>query len=244
MKHLKIAFGLVVVAGLMAVVASPAMAVPRWVHCVKSERGTFANGLCNSSGTGWETKELAGTSEVTSTGELELEDKNATGGAVAVKCEGTDTGWVANLTTGPGEDGETSVVTTSECKLVKAGQCKKPVEVKAINLPWGSRLKEVGKEVRDELVTGAANKEAPGWSVTCETLIGKVTDKCTRSGSTQNVRPNRATGSTEFVFDETSNTPRATCSQGGNEAGRVEGTVISKLVSGNALWVLAPNLGT
>jgi hypothetical protein len=132
----------------MAVVASPAMAVPRWVHCVKSERGTFANGLCNSSGTGWETKELVGTSEVTSTGELELEDSGATGGAVAVKCSGTDTGWVANLTTGPGEDGETTV-TAVTCKIVKASQCKELKEVKAVNLHGvpDSRKKEKKSEM-------------------------------------------------------------------------------------------------
>ena len=71
MKYLKMAFGLVLVAGLMAVVASPAMAVPRWVHCVVG-KGWMAGLRENREG--WETKELVGTSEVTSSGELELED--------------------------------------------------------------------------------------------------------------------------------------------------------------------------
>jgi hypothetical protein len=146
MKYLKIAFGLAIVVSLMVFVASPAVAVPRWVHCVKSERGTFANGLCNSSGTGWETKELVGTSEVTSTGELELEDTKATGGAVAFKCSVKGTGWVANLTTGPGEDGTTTLAAVS-CTLVKASQCKTLSTIVGIPQLWSRvfpRLVEAG----------------------------------------------------------------------------------------------------
>jgi len=246
MKHLKIAFGLVLAAGLMAVVASPAMAVPRWVHCVKSETGKYSNGLCNAAGSGWETKELVGTSEVTSSGELELEDTKATGGAVAVKCKGEDTGWVANLTTGAGEDG-TATVTNVTCTRVIDGLCEAVVEVKARNLPWGTRLVENKSEVRDELVSGNHNEIGngePGWSVTCKTILGNVTDTCELSGTTQNVRANRATGKTEFVFDKITEEKKAKCSQGGAGTGRVTGTISEELRSGNALWVLAPNLGT
>ena len=99
MKYLKIALGPVLVAGLMsAVVASPAMAVPRWVHCVKVEKGKWLDNNCAKAGEGtWETKELVGTSEVTSSGELEMEDSKATGGAVDLECAGTSKGWVANF---------------------------------------------------------------------------------------------------------------------------------------------------
>ena len=125
MKYLKMAFGLAVVAGLMAVVVSPAMAVPRWVHCVKSEKGKWSDGTCSKSGTGWETKELVGTSEVTSSGELELEDTKATGGAVSVKCSGENKGWVANLAslTEPGEDG-VATITQHKMRFRK----KRPVQ--------------------------------------------------------------------------------------------------------------------
>jgi hypothetical protein len=248
MKYLKMAFGLALLVGVMSVVASPAMAVPRWVHCVKSETGKYSTGLCNAAGSGWETKELVGTSEVTSSGTLKLEDTGATGGAVEVECTGENTGWVANLTTGAGEDGTTSI-TNLKCVRVVDGECEKVVEVKPRNLPWGSRLVEKGTEVRDELISGPKKEEGngePGWAVTCETILGNVTDTCERSGGTQNVRANRTTGKTEFLFDAISEEKkeRATCSQGGKEAGRVGGTILEQLRSGNALWVLAPNLNT
>lgn len=107
MKHLKISLGLTLAIGLTVAIASPAMAVPRLVHCVKAEKGKWLNSNCTEAGAGtWETKELAGTSEVTSSGELELED---TGTGVAIKCTGEGTGWVANLTTGASEGGVTSI---------------------------------------------------------------------------------------------------------------------------------------
>ncbi len=246
MKYLKIVFGLALVAGLMSVVASPAMAVPRWVHCVKVEKGKWLDNNCTKAGEGtWETKELVGTSEVTSSGELELEDRNATGGAVDVKCAGTNTGWVANLVNGTaGEDGVTSIhVALASCKLEKKGACEKVESVEAVNLPWGTRLVESGSEVRDELISGNSTG-APGWAVKCKTILGPVTDTCTISGSTQNVRSNRATGKTEFIFDETTHLILATCSQGGAKAGFVTGTIFQQLRSGNGLWILAPNLGT
>ena len=245
MKYLKIAFGLALVAGLMSVVASPAMAVPRWVHCVKSETGKYSNGLCNAAGTGWETKELVGTSEVTSSGSLELEDSKATGGAVDVKCPGTNLGWVANLANGTaGEDGVSSInVVSASCTFVKKGACEKIEEVKAVNLPWGTRLVESGGEVRDELISGSS-AGPPGWAVKCKTLLGSITDTCTRSGTTQDVRTNRATGKTEFEFETITHGLPAECSQGGAGAGFVTGTIFQQLRSGNALWVLAPNLGT
>jgi len=251
------AFGLAVVAGLMAVVASPAMAVPRWVHCVKSATGKYNSGLCTTAGTGWETTEVIGTSEVTtSTNKLELEDTKATGGAVDIECEGNGTGWVTNLSTKTiaGEDGIATINEASiKCKFIagKHGSCEESAGVKAKprNLPWGTKLKEVEtrEEVRDELVSGPSKQEGegqPGWAVEC-TVAGilKVTDRCEASGRTLNVRAERANGKTEFIFDKmTEEEGLATCSVGGAKAGRVTGTILSSIRSGNALWVLAPNL--
>ena len=246
MKYLKMVFGLALVAGLMSVVASPAMAVPRWVHCVKVEKGKWLDNNCTKAGEGtWETKELVGTSEVTSSGTLELEDTKATGGAVDVSCPGTNTGWVANLANGTaGEDGVTSIhVVVASCTFIKKGACEVLENVEARNLPWGTRLVESGSEVRDELISGNSSG-LPGWLVKCKTIIGSVTDTCTRSGSTQNVRSNRATGKTEFIFDATTEKSPAECTQGGAGAGLVRGIISQQLRSGNGLWILAPNLGT
>jgi hypothetical protein len=246
MRYLKIAFGLVMVAGLMAVVASPAMATPRWVHCVKSETGKYSNGLCNAAGSGWETKELVGTSEVTSSGELELEDQKSPDEGTSVKCTGRNTGWVANLasTSEPGEGGISTVISTG-CVFVHAGACETGTTPTAEprNLPWGLKLEERGSEVRAKIVSGNS-AGAPGWAVKCKAIVN-ITDTCEVTGNTVNVVANRTTGKTEFVFDaRTKEEPMAKCSIGGAEAGLVKGTILSQLRSGNALWVLAPNLKT
>ena len=245
MKYLKMVFGLVVVAGLMAVVASPAVAVPRWVHCVKSEKGKYSDGTCSKSGTGWETKELTETSEVTASGELEIEDTKATGGAVSIKCSATGTGWVANpKNTSEAGEGGVSTVGNIKCSFVKEGLCRKLVSVEPRNLPYGGRLVEKGTEVRGESVSG--NKSgAPGYRLTCENILGGTTeDTCESQGLTANAVANRATGKLEGIFDKITAEKKANCTIGGKEAQNISGTVFSLLRSGNALWILAPNLGT
>ena len=250
MKRLKIALGLAVVAGLMAVVAAPAMAVPRWVHCVKGS-GLYTSGTCATLGSGgWETKELVNTSEVTSSGKLELED---TGAGVRIECTGVNTGWVTNLENKnePGQDG-IATITNIKCTFIKAGSCEssKGVTVRPQNLPWGTKLKEEGAQVRDDILSGSktpTGEKFPGWEVEC-TVGGilKIEDVCEHNDTTVNVIANRTTGKTEFVFDAISNEKvnRATCTVGGKETGVVEGTILSQLRSGNALWILAPNLKT
>ncbi len=243
MKHLKIALGLTLAVGLTAAIASPAMATPRLVHCVKVEKGKWLNNNCTEAGAGtWETKELAGTSEVTSSGELELED---TGTGVAIRCSGEGTGWVANLTTGASKGGVTSI-TNAKCKVIAGSStCEELKKIEARNLPWGGRLVESGSEVRDELISGNSSG-APGWAIECKTVIGTVTDICTRSGSTQNVRANRTNGKTEAIFDKISEEKkeRANCTTGGAETGRVSGTILGQLRGLTAFWILAPNLKT
>src|ERR1700683_394141 len=122
MRYLKMAFGLVVVAGMMAVMASSAMALtgPRWVTCLKVVKGTFENNLCSKGSSGeWETSTVKETIEVTSDGTLVLEDeKPAAGGAVELECKGTNEGTI-------GANGSDSIrsVGASECKFIKNGGC-------------------------------------------------------------------------------------------------------------------------
>jgi hypothetical protein len=255
MKRLKIAFGLAVVAGLMAVVAAPAMAVPRWVHCVKGS-GPYTNGTCATLGAGgWETKELVNTSEVTSSGELELEDSKAPEGGTAIKCTGENIGWVTNLEkiSEPGQDG-ISAINNIKCKFIvgKHGSCEesKGVTVHPTNLPWGTKLIEEGTQVRDDILSGAKKPTGegfPGWEVEC-TVGGvlKITDVCEHNDTSVNVVANRTTGKVASEFETKSNETghKAKCTIGGAEAGNVNGTILSLLRSGNALWILAPNLHT
>ena len=247
MKHLKMAFGLVVVvAGLMAVAASPAMAAPKWVHCVKvATGGQWSSGTCKTAGTGWETKAITETSEVTTSGKLELEDQEAPGGAVAITCTGRDLGWVANLSTSA--EGGMFNISSIACTFVsgKNGSCESTKAVTAAprNLPWGTKLEEKSGEVRGTLVSGSTSG-APGWAVEC-TVAGvlKITDTCERSGNTTKEK-NSSEGTIESEFDNvTKEEPMATCSASGKASGLVRGIITAKLRSGNAFWILAPVSG-
>ena len=113
MKYLKIALGLALVVGLMAVVTSPAMAAtPKWVTCEEVSSGKWANSTCTTSGSGkFETKALIETREGTSSGTLELED---TAQATTLSCARTSVGTAgAN-----GTDG-IKTITTTGCRFVK-----------------------------------------------------------------------------------------------------------------------------
>jgi hypothetical protein len=238
MKYLKLALGLAIIAGLMAVMASSATAAPIWVHCVKG-KGWMAG--CLNAGTEWETKAVTETSEVTSstvpgTKGLELEDKKA---GTAITCVGSGTGTA-------GANGSDSVVTikATNCKIVagKAGSCEEPVTARAINLGWSTRLAEVGGVVRDE-VRSLVSGKAPGYAVECEVGgIFKITDECTGPIST-NAIANRAEGTVETEFDKTSEGELGNCTVGGEKQGRVSGKVINKLRNGG-LWILAAALNT
>lgn len=241
MKYMKIAFGLALVAGLMAVMATSAMAAPIWVHCAESSTGKWMAG-CTSAGTGWETKAITETSEVTSSTEpgskgLELEDKKA---GTAITCVGSGTG-----TVGPNGIDTVKTIKATGCKIVpgKAGSCEEPVTARAINLGWASKLEEKGTEVRDAVTSLIAGK-TPGYAVECKVAgIITITDECTGAIST-GVRANRTTGKVETEFDKTSEGELGNCTVGGEKQGRVAGNVLNLLRSGHPLWVLAAVLKT
>jgi len=252
MKHLKIAFGLVVLAGLMAVSAVPAMAaVPRWVECVGGG-GAWPNADCvaGSGNNEWGTKELEGTSEVTSSGKLTLADIGAPGGTVEVECKGKDLGWVANLKNiaEAGEDG-TFAITSIECAFVsgKNGSCEATGLVRAnpVHLPWGTKLIERNGAVRDLIIGGTGG--GPGWNVEC-TVGGiiKISDVCeAESENTTAVRANRTALTVEFEFDKaTLEEQHAKCSLSKENSGTVQGILSIKLRTLHALWILAPALKT
>ncbi len=257
MRYLKMAFGLVVVVGMMAVMASSAMALtgPRWVTCLKVVKGTFENNLCSKGSSGeWETSAVKETIEVTSDGTLVLEDeKPAAGGAVELECKGTNEGTI-------GANGSDSIrsVSASECKFIKNGGCTatESVTLKAINLGWATRLsvrnaknEEVaegaeGVEVRDELTSLVAGRK-PGWEVFCHVDgILEIQDVCTNNTTTKIKSPGETVHPPAFesVFDSKSNEPKAECTSGKGKTGRAEGTVLFSARVGGALraaWVLA-----
>jgi hypothetical protein len=256
MKYLKLAFGLVVVAGLMAISASSAMAAePIWVTCAKTAAPThYTEADCLTAGSegGWNTKGFAAneTIEATSSGTLKLEDRSATGGKVVISCSGTDQGWV-----GPNGVAEENRVTASSCSFVEHGSCEesKAVTATALNLPWTLKLEERENttskkvELRGLLVSLVSGK-TPGWSVTC-TVAGilKISDECTGRTSV-GVESARSRLLTNFIFDAVSEQEPASCTQGTSTSGFVGGTVSSSIRNSKgelqALWPLAAILKT
>jgi hypothetical protein len=243
MKHLNIALGLILTVGLMAVMASPALATPKWITCEQLSKptGKWTTNKCSTRGTGeWETEEIGSTVEITSSGTLTLEDR---GEKTAVECTEAGSG-----TLGKGGTGSAKAITIN-CGFVKgeAGSCeesKRPT-ASAVNLPWSDRLEErtnakSEKEIR-EVTTSSISGKAPGWSVEC-TVSGvlKVKDECTGVYST-NVTTNRTVGTLGMEFEEVTEKEPATCTLGGKEHGFARGSCILSLSSrkGEAVTLLS-----
>jgi hypothetical protein len=244
MKHLKIAFGLVVVAGMMAVATSSAIAAgPIWVTCLpRPGAGHFEDSHCTKAkeNGGWETSELTKTVEVTSSGSLELEDSAATGGKVIIKCTGTDLG-----TVGSGGSDSTTAISATGCAIVKKehGSCSETGKLTAepLNLPWSTRLEEKNSGELRDTITSLLSGKNPGWNVKC--VVGgifEVADECVGRTSTA-VKANRSEGSVEGEFEAKSEA--ASCSLGNSTSGHVRGIVITKLRMSNgellAFWPLS-----
>lgn len=245
MKPLKMACALLVAAGLMAVVASSAMALgPRAVTCVKVSPGTgkWTSNKCTTAGTGeWDTKEVTETLEVTASGTLEQEDSKSPGGPTAIICSATGTGTVGALGAGI-----VKTIKISQCKFVKAGSCEENKSVTSIflNLPWATRLEErANGEIRNVLTSTISGK-LPGLAVEC-TVAGilKIADECT-GVMTTGVRANRSEGSVIGEYDKVSEEEPATCSVGGAKSGFLRGPITGELRNGAAGWILAAALKT
>ncbi len=144
-------------------------------------------------------------------GELELIDMKE---GVAVKCTGHSEG-----TKGPGALLEITKVTglagelNVPCTVEKGSSLCESATAMAVNLPWHSELILREGELRGLITTSNA-----GWEVNCETIIGKVTDTCTGTGS---AALKNVSGGVEVIAEEKSG--KANCSRGGAEAGLVRG---------------------
>ncbi len=217
MRRIKLVIGLAAAACLLAVVAAPALAAPKWYKCVAKTGGKFEDSACTkevSSGGTFEWEEITSATAATEEGELEFEDSKTAIGAVRLKCKVVSVGKV-----GPGSEDSIEKVTTSGCKLVK-GTCGSPT-VEAVHLPWKTELTEIGGEPRDTLKSGGTG--LPGYKSTC-TVIIKITDTCeaeTNAGLSYSL----TNGLQEVKFDPKS--PKATCTQSKAVTGTVEGTLVA-----------------
>ncbi len=159
--------------------------------------------------------EVKGTEKVMGTGTLRLADTKTLLGESAVQCSGTSTG-----TIGPGKIDRVETITIASCKQIKV--CENVETVKPLHLPWQTELYETESKVLNKISEIPSNGE-PGWSVTCKTIGGIKTDKCeTEAGKEGNEVQANVTPNETGTFNPTS---KADCSEGGVEAGKVEGII-------------------
>jgi hypothetical protein len=226
MKYLRIAFGLVVMAGLLTVAAAPAMALsPRWEQCKTVEianSGNWKDSLCSvaqANGT-WLTMQVTSTEEVTSKsiGKIEITDTKATGGPSTIACEGGDRGTIgAN-----GADQEIEVFATSCVRIT--GACSSNVRLTSINLPWITQLvEEPAGKIRNTIRSEIAGK-SPGYIVEC--LVGgvfTVEDECV--GPISTAMTNLRNGNVQAEFDKKSEEEKVNskCKIGGAESSVIKG---------------------
>ena len=130
MRSIKLVIGLAVAVGLLAIVAAPALAAPKWYKCVKLGAGhKYTDSACTKEGSGeFEWEEIKAATAVTEEGELEFEDSKTSIGAVRLKCKVVSVG-----TVGPGSEDKIEKRTLAGCNVVK-GTCGTPT-VEAIHLP-------------------------------------------------------------------------------------------------------------
>jgi hypothetical protein len=166
---------------------------------------------------------------VHSEGLVLLEDS---GTGTQVHCHGFDAG-----TVGPhGLDLVESITSTLlgtekkiTCAFDKTGSCKAtPAPIaEAIHLPWHTQLVLRGGILRDLILPHGGGK--PGWSVTCNTLLGNVTDTCEEeAGKPASTIISNIVGSGVLGEFEGAAGSHAKCSVGGAGAGIVGGTVLTK----------------
>jgi hypothetical protein len=117
---------------------------------------------------------------VETTGSLTLGSTNGLGLGIkaAILCVGVSIG-----TVGPGaEDLTTEVLntalTSSTLSCVSVETCEGNSELRAVDLPWLTIIKEDSStEFLDVVESGG--KGNPGWEIKCKTALGTVTETCT-----------------------------------------------------------------
>jgi hypothetical protein len=126
MKYLRLVFGLIVFAGLIAATTSSAIALgPRWVTCLPAKevgKGHFNDSGCleNDKTNEWETTAVSETLEVTSSSlGIEFEDSEAPGGAVRMECSITSAG-----TINPNGQDSIKALHFNTCKFIKTARVK------------------------------------------------------------------------------------------------------------------------
>jgi hypothetical protein len=211
--------------------ASPALAAPTFGKCVEvaAGKGSFTNPDCTKAGAGnYEWSPYAVSLAATASGKLTFVDtKEKSSVACTILEEGTVGPNSADETTKIIEEGGGAKIKCEGVLLCeKAG-----AETEAINLPWKTELYEAAGAIRDRV--GLAGGKTPGWKVSCMVLGIKVTDTCegrTTAAMKNILNGELLTGTAEVTFNEEAAT--GTCSLGGANTGKVEGSLILAVEGG------------
>lgn len=227
MKHLKTA-GLCLMAmlTLSMAAAATATAAPVWETCETEKAAAAAtkyteNTCITTSGSGkwaWQAVPASAPASIRlGPNTLTLRDTKTIGGEAEIRCTieggGKAGGSVAKIES----------LTFKSCATVK-GPCEKIEEVKALDLPWQTEFFETEKKISQTLKGAGAGE--PAWSVKCKTILGTKTDECKREPEDDiHLEDFLVLQSNEWLVLETfEEFKHWTCSEGGKEAGRVEGS--------------------
>jgi hypothetical protein len=260
MKHLKIA-GLCLVSMLMMgmTLAGNASAALLWLLCLPKTGGLFTGPACSKAqdvGNGsWESESIGNRTDlaVLRGFTIKLQDTGATGGSSAIQCSGPG---VVALSTG--ESGGKGKITKAEVEKSKTecsrleGGCKagEVESVKGANLPWSTEIFETEKKLLTAIASSAATEKEPGWTISCNSLLGVQTDTCTspsRNSLEYALLENRtsfsSTGVEELlVYGDFENRSNGHCTQSGSNTGHVTGA-FAILLSSNAHPLVPSGLG-
>jgi hypothetical protein len=225
----------------MVVAGTASAAGPVWQRCTEGGTATkYEDNRCAKlSGSGkFQWNELKSTEAVKITGlTLTLRDAGATGGSSAVQCTAEVEG---AGTVGPGNKGRITKAEVknpkSNCARVEGGCKAEGIEtVRAVNLPWQTELSETEKGVQAQLEGTTTGKE-PGWEISCNTILGKMTDVCT----SEEKKPGKATllldqSGALLTLGEYLSRVRGKCSVGGAEQGEIKGKLTVELANGQGV---------
>ncbi len=173
---------------------------------------------------------------VVGTGELLMEDMNATLKPDILCTEVTGLGWIYSNGEGEAVEGQCGKFES----MTSGVTCEK---VEPIDLPWLVQLVEMSSGVYLGLGTSDGKGE-PGWRLECVALGVKITDVCTNEHATTIITNDTSTEEVEAEAPETDENAdeAASCVLGGKEEGLLVGTGRGTVIINGVLLALAVSL--
>jgi hypothetical protein len=129
--------------------------------------------------------------------------------------------------------------TAINCERLSNELCKKVVEIKGVDLPWESEMREEGGKILNFTRKGEGAIGEPGFAITCETFLGNKTDECTTPKGKEEGEEliSGITGGILLVLSRFEEKSKYNCTEGGTEKGIIGGLLIVLLSNGSGLSV-------